>query len=362
MLLGAVERSLAEGGVRRAGEELVLVACSGGVDSVVLAHAVSTLLGGRRVVVAHVDHGIRPGSVDDAAAVARFAERLGAEHAERRVKPASDSEGAMREARYEALEAMREESGAEMILTAHTEDDQAETVLMALVRDAHVEALAGIPRARDRIRRPILDVPRTEVLAYAAKHGLEWQLDETNLEPRYLRNRVRKELLPLLERRYRPGIRRRLARIAESIGVSERNEPADVPKVNRARTVNPPVRFERRPWAGGEIPDGRVVAAFDASEIGAIEVRQLAHGDRIRPFGFGGRRKVRDVLREAGIPAAERPRTWVVAVDGEVVWVPGLLRSDAAPIRETTKDVWVFWTEETGSVTLSPAPYDDRDD
>jgi tRNA(Ile)-lysidine synthetase-like protein len=213
----------------------------------------------------------------------------------------------------------------------------------------------------------MLGVSRAEVTDWAQAHGLAWREDETNREPRYLRNRIRKELLPLIERRYRPRIRRRLAtlarRVSDGIGPADdrgRTPMRPVPRVAgpAAGAQNlPAIAFERRVWTpGGEIPDGRRVAVFDAADLGPVEVRRLADGDRIRPFGHIGRRKVRDLLREAGIPAAERPETWVVAAGGEIVWVPGLLRSDAAPILETTKDVWVFWTGGTGGVTLTRNP------
>ncbi len=341
MLLAAIERALEPLGVTRGDETRLLVACSGGLDSTVLAYAAVTLYGARRVFVAHVDHGVRAESAEDARAVARFAASIGAPFLERRVTPTSDAEAALREARYAALAEMQAEADAAFVLTAHTEDDQAESVLMALVRTG---SLSGIPPRRDAIVRPLLDVPKSVLRTHAERHGLEWREDPTNREPRYLRNRIRKELLPLLERRYRPGIRGRLARMAN--GVSRRGESADEPR----RAAPPPsfspepIRFERRPWDRGPIPDGRRVAIFDASSVGAFTVRPVLPGDRIRPYGRSFHRKVRDVLREGGVPVEARGAIWVVQAAGEVLWIPGLLRGDGAPVRETTKDVWVFWT------------------
>lgn len=339
MLLAAIERTLEPLGVTRRGETRLLVACSGGLDSTVLAYAVATLYGARRVIVAHVDHGVRPGSGDDAEAVRRFAASLDADFVLRTVAPTSDAEAALREARYAALAEMQAEAEAAFVLTAHTEDDQAESVLMSLLRTG---TLKGIPRQRDTIVRPLLDVPRSVLRKHAERHGLGWREDPTNLEPRYLRNRIRKELLPLLERRYRPGIRGRLARMTNA--VTKRVESAD--GASRAPVEHSPnsVAFERRPWSGGPIPDGKRVAVFDAAALGTFLVRPVQPGDRIRPHGQSFHRKVRDVLREGGVPVEARGSVWVVQGQGEVLWIPGLLRGDGAPVRETTKDVWVFWT------------------
>lgn len=344
MLLASIERALGNVGVTRRGDDVVVVACSGGVDSTVLAHAAVTLLGGRRVVLGHVDHGVRPRSADDAVRVEGLARMLGASFAERRVAPSSDAEAELRALRYAALEAMRAEVGARFVLTAHTQDDQAETVLLNLVRTAHPDGLAGIPRRRGTIFRPMLDVPKLVVLQHAQRHDLSWCEDETNGEPRYLRNRVRKELLPLLERRYRPGIRRRLARLASRVSGRSRSADERSDVVVQKSSVERPFGFDRRPWSGGPIPDGRARAIFDAAQLGPISARPIRDGDRIRPFGQSFHRKVRDLLREGGVPVAERPRIWVVQAEDEVIWIPGLLRANGALVRETTKDVWVFWT------------------
>lgn len=341
MLLAAIERTLEPLGVTRRGETRLLVACSGGLDSTVLADAVATLYGARRLVLGHVDHGVRPGSAADADAVRAFAETIGAAFLTERVTPASAAEADLRDARYAALARMRSEADAAFLLTAHTEDDQAESVLLSLIRTGRAK---GIPRQRDTILRPLLDVPKSVLRKHAERHGLVWRDDPSNLEPRYLRNRIRKELLPLMERRYRPGLRGRLARSAD--GVSQRVESADVPvRAPVAPSFTPnPVAFERRGWSGGAVPDGRAEAVFDAGAIGAFTVRPVRPGDRIRPFGRSFHRKVRDVLREGGVPVEARSAVWVVEADGQVLWIPGLLRASGAEVGETTKEVWVFWT------------------
>ncbi|MCB9654573.1 MAG: tRNA lysidine(34) synthetase TilS [Deltaproteobacteria bacterium] len=345
----------------------VLVACSGGLDSVVLAHATVKRLGASRVILGHVDHGVRPASHEDAAFVEAFARQLGAGFVSARLSPPSDAEAVLRTLRYQTLEGWRSALGARLILTAHTLEDQAETVLLGLIRTTSVRALRGMPVSRGAILRPLLRVPRREIRRYAARVRLVWREDPSNLEPRYLRNRIRKELLPLLERRYRAGITERLAQMtqnnidvgAQSEGVLDQSAASKAPAVGNPDTqaqgsrAHPPFRstedlalhIVRSAWPTdrGRIPDGRDSAVFDAAVLIEPVVRRVQPGDRIRPFGMTGRRKLKEVLREAGILRHARADTMVVAgPDGEVLWVPGVVRSGYAPVGPETRDVWVF--------------------
>lgn len=347
MLYARLEQVLAPRGVRREAGPRLLVACSGGPDSVALAHVASKLFGPSRVALGHVDHGVRPGSSQDAAAVLAFAAQLGCEARAARLEGVADSEAALRHARYAALERMRADVDAAFVLTAHTADDQAETVLLALLSRTHADALSGMPEQREAILRPWLTVSRAEVHAHAARHRLPARVDPSNREPRYLRNRVRKELLPLIESRYRPGFSARLAALAAELGA-----PPAAPEPTRGlarapgpeAAPTPAVRISRRAWdpAIDSIPDGPRSVVFDAEGIEGLVLRPLARGDRIQPFGHGRGRKVRDVLREAGIAEPERGLWQVVADDADrVLWVPGLLRASHAPIGEKTRNVWL---------------------
>ncbi len=351
MLLSALERVLGRYGVRRGGDETVLVACSGGLDSVALAHAAVALLGGRRVVLGHVDHAVRQDSGADAEAVRGFALALGAEARVDRLPPGPDDEARLREARYAALERQRAASGASLLLTAHTEDDQAETVLMGLLRSASLGSLSGIPESRGRIVRPLLTVTRIQLVEYVRRHRLPFREDPTNREPRYLRNRVRKELLPLLERRYRPGMRSRLAALATAL----QSGPDRVPAPDVSPAAAPPrmlypwgegrmwLKMERHPWHGGAVPTKPDTVAFDADRVGSPRIRLIRPGDRIQPFGMIGHRKLRDLLRERGVPVHDRPVVPVVVDPNDrVLWVPGIARSALAPISGTTREVWWF--------------------
>ncbi len=361
LLLAELQRWLTTYGLAPGGGPL-LVACSGGLDSVALAHGTVELFGAKKVVLAHVDHGVRPESATDAAFVRTVADDLGVPALVTRLESGTSDEASLRRGRYRALfQALRQISGI-CVLTAHTEDDQAETVLINLVRSGRLRGFAGIPRRRGVVVRPLLSVPRREVRAYVVRRGLTWREDLSNREPRYLRNRIRKELLPLLESRYRSGIRRRLAHLAEEAGAragvpfSKENqatarEPRR-PAPNHAPTHGlPAIATARIPWSGGAIPDGRKVALFDADLVEVPVIRGFRAGDRLQPFGMLGHRKVADVMREAGIPAeARQGRPLVLDGTGEVLWVPGVLRSSHAALSEKTRHVWRFWMVEVDNL------------
>lgn len=336
----------------------LLVACSGGLDSVVLAHAAVSLFGGRRVWLGHVDHAVREESAADLRFVEALAEQLGAGFLGTRLPPGSDDEARLREARYEALFAMREAEQLRWLLTAHTQDDQAETVLMKLIARTHPSSLAGMPAERGALLRPWLRVSRSEIAAYARRHDLAFREDPSNREPRYLRNRIRKELLPLLESRYRPNLRYRLARLAwlaeeeaaqgsrpgsEAQKPSPKIVPKDAPK-DAARATLPAIAIEKRAYAGEALGDGKTIALFDASAMAFPVIAPHRPGDRIQPYGMLGRRKVRDILRESGIPAAAREGLYLArdGLTGEILWIPGLLRSAIAPVWGSTREVWVL--------------------
>jgi tRNA(Ile)-lysidine synthase len=168
-----------------AGNELVC-GVSGGADSIALL--VLATAAGCRVTAVHVDHGLRPGSAGEAAVVAAAAARFGAGFRSERVEvhDGANLEARARHARLGVLGV-----GA---ATGHTADDQAETVLANLLRGAGVNGLAGM---RAGFSHPILDLRRAETVGLCAHLGLEPVYDPTNRDPRFLRNRIRAELLPL---------------------------------------------------------------------------------------------------------------------------------------------------------------------
>lgn len=201
----------------------VLVACSGGADSLALL-AATVFEGharGLRVLGATVDHGLQAGSAELAQRVVGQMARLGADEtvASRVVVEGGGLgvEAAAREARYAVLEQMAEHVDAGLVLLGHTRDDQAETVLMGLARGSGGRSIAGMRRGFDRFRRPLLDVTRAQTEAACAADGVEpWQ-DPFNDDPRFTRSRVRSVVLPVLEQELGPGVAAALARTADAL-------------------------------------------------------------------------------------------------------------------------------------------------
>ncbi|GIF11228.1 tRNA lysidine(34) synthetase TilS [Actinoplanes teichomyceticus] len=201
---------------------LVLVACSGGADSLALAAAAHFVLGRRgaagRVGLVTVDHGLQEGSERRARSVAAWARDAGFDPV--RVSAVTVAglpggpEAAARTARYQALEAAASDLGAAAVLLGHTRDDQAETVLLALARGAGPRGLSGMPRRRGVFRRPLLDVSRGDTRKACAALGLAPWEDPHNTDPAYARARVRGAALPALVAELGPAVVGNLARTA----------------------------------------------------------------------------------------------------------------------------------------------------
>src|SRR5438309_8035477 len=200
------------------GGETVLVGVSGGADSVALLHLLIALAPSwrLRLHVLHVDHQLRPDSSSDGDFVRVLGARLGVpvDVATVTVDRRESLEAAARTARHAALETWAARVGAQRIALGHTADDQAETVLMRLVQGAGVRGLAGIPPVRGRIVRPLIEVRRAALEAELRRATLPWVEDPTNRDPKFLRNRIRHELLPLLSDSYNPEISATLVRLA----------------------------------------------------------------------------------------------------------------------------------------------------
>jgi len=201
----------------------LVLAVSGGPDSMALLHGAARLVADKarhwQLTVAHLDHALRPDSADDAAFVADAAAGLDLPFVTRRVDVAAlaragrrSIEDAGREARYRFLD--EEAAGDALIATAHTLDDRAETVLLNLLRGSGLAGTRGIPARRGRIVRPLLAVRRQTLRALLDAAGLAYRLDPSNDDPSFLRNRVRAELIPLLES-LRPGAVERIGRFAD---------------------------------------------------------------------------------------------------------------------------------------------------
>ncbi|OGW77154.1 MAG: tRNA lysidine(34) synthetase TilS [Omnitrophica bacterium RIFCSPLOWO2_02_FULL_45_16] len=210
--------------------DTVLIAVSGGQDSMFLLQAMNylkTKLKLKKLVVCNLDHGIRgKESAEDSLFVKTRAEdlNLGFIHkkidlSKKRSKGSSMEEAARKE-RYEFFNEAALSAGANVAATGHTLDDQAETILMRIIKGASLKGIVGISPVREergiRIIRPLFELEKGEIEKYLDERGLEYRIDSTNKEPLYFRNVVRKEILPFLEK-YNPRLKRVLCSLAEHL-------------------------------------------------------------------------------------------------------------------------------------------------
>ncbi len=279
-----------------------LVAVSGGVDSVALLHGLVELRARAELdlTVAHVHHGLRGEEADgDEAFVRALAGDLDVAFVQARVEPAVLRESgpkrarptlqeAARRLRWEALEALRQRVDADAIVTAHHLDDQAETVLMRLFRGTSPEGLGGMaPVSEDGRRvRPLLDVSRSEIEAWARSRGLRWREDASNESDAYTRNRLRRRWIPGLSADFNPQLLRAVARLAEAqrtdsawIDTAVREIEPDWVGVDRGARV---LRLEG--W--GDLPNAlaRRLVARAVSDLGGGRDLSAKHIDRVLEF------------------------------------------------------------------------------
>ena len=226
-MLQRIHSRITRDGLLSAGQR-VLLAVSGGADSIAMLHAARRLAPrlGVRLCVCHLNHGLRgAAAAQDSAFVEAVCRRMkipfaGGRADVRRLAARSglSVEMAAREARYRFFARAAKRLGADVVATAHTADDEAETVLLKLARGAGPRGLAGIP-ARAVVNgatvvRPMLDVTRAEIVRFLEANRIAWREDASNLDLTFLRNRVRHEILPLIEKTLNPSIRDALRRTA----------------------------------------------------------------------------------------------------------------------------------------------------
>ena len=333
-LTTAVSKALRGLGFPLAGETLV-VGLSGGPDSVALLDGLAAAGGGGlRLVAAHLDHGLRTGSAEDAAFCAELCARLGvslrrasADVTARAAREGCGIEEAARLERYAFLASVMAEEQAVAVAVAHTRDDQAETLLLRLLRGAGSLGLGAMRPRSGPVVRPLLSVTRQQVLDHLASRGLAWREDPTNADPKHLRNRVRHELLPYLESRFNPRLRETLARtaalLAEEAGtLAALSEEVSTRAQRRGdRVVMPIDALRSAPPALARLALRRALA-----ETGGLRGVSMAHVERIldlagsaRPSGRrvplpGGREAVFH-FREVGIgPRSAAPRAFSLPV------------------------------------------------
>jgi len=445
--LGAVERSLARAQVRPGSS--ILIALSGGPDSVALLHALRELRErfGYRLAAAHLNHALRGDESDRDESFcrdlcARLAINLIAERAAGLDRAMPNLEEAARHARRSFLDRAANQVGADYLATGHQADDQAETVMMRMLRGSGIAGLSAMAESGPgRIIRPLLSLSRSDIFEYLRAIGANFVTDSSNLSPAMLRNRIRHHLLPALDREYAPGASRRLAELASEMRAldsfvsraaaveltrmtaagddldiscfgaidSALQAPVlrlylaarlgDLRRLNRAhltgiaslcvagpangeialpggwravreygrlrlRKASPnqrprfsfPLAFEGTTEivaagfafdtiviSAGDVvmPADNASALFDVKAIAArgLTARNFRPGDRIRPMGLGGTRKVKDVFIDRKLPPRDRAQFPVVVSGDEIVWLPGLVRGEGAAVGTASEAV-----------------------
>jgi tRNA(Ile)-lysidine synthase len=337
--------------------ELTLAAFSGGPDSTALLLLLRDLLGerGGRLLAAHLDHGLDPGSAARAAGAAAIARRLGVPMVSERIQVGEERragetlEVAARRVRYAFLDRQRQHLGARWIATGHHRDDQVETVLLRLLRGTGWEGLAGIAERRGCIIRPLLGIPRSELHAWLA--GRATALDDpTNHDLALPRNRLRAVLLPGL-RAAEPGLDARVAAVAEAAGRARRNLRAALTErlalradadgaslaLGALRALAPPLNAAALALLHERAGTGLPPAARARREL----ARQLTRGRRVACDGGRGWRWAQEGgrLRLVAPPATARPFAYTFRVPGEIFLpeVTAILRLERGPAAD-----WMF--------------------
>jgi tRNA(Ile)-lysidine synthase len=359
---------------KRPSAKNIAVALSGGVDSVTLLHQLRYR---GPVEAIHVHHGLSP----NADAWATFCRKLCKQwdvpltvYRVKVVRSGKGLEAAARAARYEAFA----KADADCIALAHNLDDQAETVLMNLLRGAGRRGASGMPKQSrfkgKTLLRPLLDTPRAAIETYARRHRLAWIEDESNADESLTRNFVRRRLAPLLQEKY-PGWRQNLARAARHFSRKEAGAQDLLRKFLQTKGLRAPseaklVEMLKQLTAGGartliehdgarlrlyqgKIVSDQAVAAFDSiawrgepklriPELGGelrfrrakgkgidasrkpLRVRLRAGGERLQLDAKRPRRTLKNLFQEAGVPPWERDRLPLIVCGEDLVWVPGL--------------------------------------
>jgi tRNA(Ile)-lysidine synthase len=456
--------------------EGVLIAVSGGPDSVALLHVLDGIREqlNLRLEIAHLQHGIRGAqAAEDARFVGCLAEKLKLPFHEKELNlPRLQSEAGRgnleelaREERYKFFAGVAAGRGLGKIATAHTQDDQAETVLMWLLRGSGMTGLGGMAPVRRLppaepgpaeelvVIRPFLETSKSEILQYLAERQIPYRRDATNSDPSLLRNWIRQELLPVMKGKAGGHLPARLARQAELLrdendymdGLARgdlqairagdglkrreflRRHPAMQRRILRLWVAEtrgnlhavdyrhiesmlelilsgPPqgrfsipggwelvaeydiVRLGRRcrdekrgapcrysyelrigvplnvAEAGMAImseygeppldafPETLTEAVFDAAALpDPLTVRNFRHGDRLRPLGLAGHKKLKDLFIENKVPRSLRARLPLLVGGGDILWVPGYGRSDLGTIGAQTRKIARF-----KAVSLAP--------
>lgn len=455
MLLDSVKHTIEKENLFDMGDR-VLVALSGGPDSVCLLHCLKKIEDNYKLKIfaAHLNHKIRGIEAQkDAMYAAKLCDSLEVPFFVKAVdvplyamERKLTLEEAARNVRYQMLFEIKEKIGADKVAIAHNLDDQAETVLMRLLRGTGINGLKGMDyKRKDGIVRPLLDVLKSQIEEYCIENNLDPRLDKTNLETDYTRNKIRINLIPFIENGYAQNIKMILSRMAnilredndflereaktlflkdsffseemvrihgddlkflhpalqkriirysithilkslegiESVHIEDVLNLVYNPKKQAVINLPKGLLVYKRPEGlifttktisyntngfcyevvPGEsisipeinwvietkvmskekcmmLPTGNLTKAFDIEKIkGNIVVRTRQDGDRMRPMGLGGTKKLKDIFIDMKIPREERDETPLICDQESIIWLVGHKISEDYKIDENTKKV-----------------------
>ena len=445
--------------------DTVVVGVSGGVDSVVTLHALAALRKelGIDLVVAHLNHNLRGmESERDLAFVSEVCDRHAVAFESKTLEPnelTGQGEGSMqqraRQARFEFFGAVARKHKARRVALGHNLDDQAETVLMRFIKGCGLKGLRGMEPVRDAYIRPLIEIERREIEDFANANSIGFVEDATNFSKKYLRNRIRLDLIPAIEADYNPSLKKALSNAAaiaskdyEFISnearkvfpgliasdgpdrlVLERRSLLALPQAISVRVYlqaietiapdfselyaphidalislldseapnasidlahglkaireydriiilkesqKPIVLIEKDLAIPGRTEIGHACGAIDAEIIGKgprfddtpktvalfdydsiarpIRVRHWRPGDRLRPLGMEGHKKLKELFCEQKVPRAKREAMPIVEAGGEILWVAGIRQGEAFKVAKTSVRVlkleWLLPNED----------------
>lgn len=201
----------------------IIIGVSGGPDSICLLDILSNLAPkyNFKLHIAHVNYGLRgKDSNKDEGLVRKLAEKYNLEISVLKPKKSSykgNLENTLRNIRYEFFEQLRRELNFDLIAIAHNQDDQAETVLMRILRGSGLEGLSAIKSKSGFVVRPLLNTSKQEILAYNKQKKLVFRIDKSNMDPTFTRNKIRNDLFPYLEKNFNPAIKKTLATCSQNV-------------------------------------------------------------------------------------------------------------------------------------------------
>ncbi len=321
----------------------ILVGLSGGPDSIFLTVILNEVknLYKIKIFACHIDHQYRKKSWKDAQFVKNFCKKLNIPVEIKKIKGHLSrkkfSEEKARNLRYKIFENIAKKYKCNKIATGHTLNDNAETVLMWLVRGCGLKGLKGIPPVRPygtsptgtscgrfgrgKIIRPILCVSKKEIISYLKRNKIKYRSDSTNNSSKFTRNKIRLNIIPQLEK-INPEAVMHIFELSE--------------KVRNRKNVDIPAKKCYNNFLLNE-----KTVFFDAAKIDIkkIKIRKWRFGDKMVPFGMDNPKKLQDVFTDDKIPKDLRKKIPVICDGNKIIWVAGVKRSNDAKITAESKEV-----------------------